>query len=92
MVNLESEDDSFEELIMQAFINSRAQSFPVDIADEYASNSDRCCLNISFAGPKCNLLDNLDKIGVKLLNGITSHTGFNYDEFENKNILTVDVK
>lgn len=81
-----------EELIMQAFMNSRSKSFPLDIAVEYAPNSDFCCLRISFAGEKCNLAESLDDISISLLNGITSRIEFDYPESEGKNILTVDVQ
>ena len=81
-----------EELITQAFQNSNEQSYPVDIAVEYAPDSDCCRLSISFVGTKCNLLDGLDEISTKLLSGITAHTEFEYSETERKNTLVVDVK
>ncbi len=81
-----------EELVMQAFLNSRKQSLPADIVVEYAPNSDHCCLSISFVGEQYNLLDSLDDISTRLINGITSRKEYNYLESESKNILTVEVQ
>lgn len=79
-----------EEIIMQAFKNKRELTLPIDIIVEYEPNSDHFCLSISFVGEKYNLLDSLDNLSKRLVNGITVSKEYNYLENERKNILTVE--
>ena len=81
-----------EELSTQAFRNSKNQSLPADIVVEYAPNSDKCCLTISFVGEKYNLIDSLDDLSTSLVDGVTSSKEYNYWNSERKNVLTLEVQ
>lgn len=78
-----------EEFATQALRNSKEQNFPADIVVEYAPNSDSCCLSIFYVGEKYNLFDSLDDIGIKLVNGFTSLSEYEYIQSESKNVLTL---
>ena len=76
---------------MQSFRKAEEQSYPAEIAVEYAPETGRCRLNISFAGAAFNLLDGLDEISTNLLKGVTERIDYEYLDAERKNILTADV-